>query len=253
MAQSPEGRRVPEATFHVLEGGELHELTSQALFAGQTVALFALPGAFTPTCSTRHVPRFAELAPALQAAGVDEIVCLSVNDPWVMDAWAQQEDARSIRFVADATGAFTRALGMLVDKGVLGRRSRRYSMLVRNGVIEKAFVEPDEPGDPYTVSDADTLLRYLDPAAAELAPIALFARRTCPFCKRVLHLLDAHGLDYDVIWVGEDGVTMQAVLAVSGASTVPQVFVGGRRIGGSEALERWLEQQASESKAHEHA
>jgi peroxiredoxin/glutaredoxin len=245
MAQSLEGRRVPEATFHVLEGGELREVSAQDLFAGQTVAMFALPGAFTPTCSTRHVPRFAELAPALQAAGVDEIVCLAVNDPWVMDAWAKQEDARSIRFVADATGAFTRALGMLVDKGVLGPRSRRYSMLIRNGVIEKAFVEPDEPGDPYTVSDADTLLRYLRPDAEELAPVALFARRTCPFCQRALRRLDEHGLDYEVIWVGENGVSMQGVLAVSGASTVPQVFVGGRRIGGSEALERWLSEQAT--------
>jgi peroxiredoxin/glutaredoxin len=238
-----QGRRVPDATFHVLDKGELRELPSRALFAGQTVALFALPGAFTPTCSNRHVPRFAELAPALRGAGVDEIVCVSVNDPWVMDAWARQQGTDQIRFVADADGAFTRGLGMLVHQDVLGPRSRRYSMLVRNGVIERAFPEADEPGDPYRVSDADTLLRNLDPRAPALQPVALLARRGCPFCERALTLLREHDLPFEVLWVGEHGQSMQAVLAISGESTVPQVFIGGQRIGGVEALERHLEER----------
>ncbi len=241
MTGQLEGRHVPDAAFHVLEHGNVRELNARELFAGQTVALFALPGAFTPTCSNRHVPRYAELAPALRAAGVDEIVCVAVNDPWVMEAWARIQQVSGIRFVADTDGAFTRALGMLVDKPVLGPRSRRYSMLVRNGVVERAFVEPDAEGDPYTVSDADTLLRHLDPHAAALEPIAVLARRGCPFCERALRLLQERGLRHEVIWVGTEGPSMQAVLAISGAATVPQVFIAGRRIGGSDALQRHLE------------
>lgn len=235
-----QGRRVPDATFHVLDKGELRELPSRALFAGQTVALFGLPGAFTPTCSNRHVPRFAELAQALHGAGVDEIVCVSVNDPWVMDAWSREQRTDRIRFIADADGAFTRGLGMLVHQDVLGPRSRRYSMLVRNGVIEKAFPEADEPRDPYRVSDADTLLRHLDPRAPALQPAAVLARRGCPFCERALDLLREHDLPFEVLWLGEHGASMQAVLAVSGESTVPQVFIGGQRIGGADALQRHL-------------
>jgi len=237
FAQSLEGRQVPDVEFQYIARGRMETLPASELFSGQTVALFALPGAFTPTCSNRHVPRFQELADALREEGVDEIVCLAVNDPWVMAAWAADQACPAIRFLPDAEGAFTQQLGMNVALPGLGERSRRYAMLIRHGVIEKAFVEPEEEGDPYGVSDADTLLAYLNPRSPALRPVAVFARNGCPFCERALELLRAHGLRFEVIHVGGP-ISMNAVKAVSGQATVPQVFIGGRHIGGAEALER---------------
>jgi len=238
-AQGLEGRQIPGGAFQCIERGRLETLPASELFSGQTVALFALPGAFTPTCSNRHVPRFQELADALHEEGVDEIVCLAMNDPWVMAAWGADQACPDIRFLPDADGAFTRQLGMNVELPYLGERSRRYSMLVRHGLIEKAFVEPDEDGDPYGVSDADTLLAYLNPRSPALRPIAVFVRHGCPFCDRALALLRAHDLCFEAIDVGAD-ISMDAVKAVSGQATVPQVYIGGRHIGGAEALERHL-------------
>lgn len=244
MAHPLDGTRIPDQSFHVLTQGTLTELPAWQLFGGQTVVLFALPGAFTPTCSNRHVPRFQELAAALKAAGVDEIVCLAVNDPWVMAAWAQEQHAPALRFIPDTDGSFSAALGMLVDKPGLGRRSRRYAMIVRDGTIEKTFCEPDEAGDPYSVSDADTVLRHLDPAAPILTPTAVFARPGCPFCARAMRLLDENDIPYETIEVGESP-SMQAVLAVSGRATVPQIFIGGRHIGGLTDLEAYFKQRDS--------
>jgi peroxiredoxin len=126
--------------------------------AGKTIALFAVPGAFTPTCSARHVPGYVEQADALKAAGVDEIWCLSVNDAFVMGAWARdQQTAGKVRMLADGDAAFAKATGLTLDlngKG-LGLRSNRYSMLVKDGVVVQLNVEG--PGQ-FAVSDAATLL-----------------------------------------------------------------------------------------------
>ena len=142
-------------------------VSSDAIFKGRTVALFSLPGAFTPTCSTSHLPRYEELCEEFYAAGVDEVVCLSVNDAFVMYKWGREQGAEKVRLLPDGNGEFTRKMGMLVDKSNLGfgMRSWRYSMLVRDGVIEKLFEEPgfadNFEEDPFTVSDADTLLGYV--------------------------------------------------------------------------------------------
>jgi glutathione-dependent peroxiredoxin len=164
MLQNREGKRVPDVTFRTRENGEWVDVTSGEVFDGKTVVVFGLPGAFTPTCSADHLPRFNELAPALREHGVDEIACVSVNDAFVMNAWAKDQGCSNVRMLPDGNGAFTEAMGMLVDKSDLGfgKRSWRYSMLVRDGVIEKMFIEPEGPGDPYEVSDADTMLRYLE-------------------------------------------------------------------------------------------
>ena len=164
MLENREGKLVPDVVFHTRENDQWVDVSSQELFAGRTVVLFALPGAFTPTCSANHLPRFDELAPAIREHGVDEILCLSVNDAFVMNAWAKHQGAANVRMLPDGNGEFTAAMGMLVDKSSLGfgKRSWRYSMLVRDGVIEKMFIEPQVEGDPYEVSDADTMLRYLE-------------------------------------------------------------------------------------------
>jgi thioredoxin-dependent peroxiredoxin len=126
-----------------------------------------LPGAFTPTCSTTHAPRYEALYDDIKAQGVDEIVCLSVNDAFVMFQWAKNLSVSKIFMLPDGNGDFSRKMGMLVEKDNLGfgMRSWRYSMVVNDGAIEKIFIEPDFgdncPTDPFEVSDADTMLAYL--------------------------------------------------------------------------------------------
>jgi len=131
------------------------------------VVLFALPGAFTPTCSSTHLPRYEELYEEFKAQGIDQIICLSVNDAFVMFQWGKQQGAKQVFLLPDGNGEFTRKMGMLVDKSNVGfgMRSWRYAMVVNDGKIEKMFAEPDFsdncPIDPFEVSDADTVLAYL--------------------------------------------------------------------------------------------
>ncbi len=165
MPPLTEGQRVPEVTFRVRRDGDWVDLTSHDLFDGRTVVLFALPGAFTPTCSVKHLPRFNQLAPAIRVHGVDEVLCLSVNDAFVMDAWREAQGVSEVRFIPDGNGDFTRGMWMLIDKRAngFGERSRRYAMLLRDGVIDKFFAEDPRPDgtETYCVSDADTMLAHL--------------------------------------------------------------------------------------------
>lgn len=143
------------------------DLTTQEIFGGKRIVLFSLPGAFTPTCSSTHLPGYEKLYEDIKAQGVDEVICLSVNDAFVMFQWAQKLDVSKVFVLPDGNGEFTRKMGMLVEKDNLGfgMRSWRYSMVVNDGTIEKMFVEPDFgdncPTDPFEVSDADTMLAYL--------------------------------------------------------------------------------------------
>ena len=163
MLKNQEGQRVPNVAFRVRQGNEWKSVTTADLFAGKTVVVFSLPGAFTPTCSSTHLPRYNELAPAFFASGVDSILCVSVNDAFVMNEWARDQEADKVTLVPDGNGEFTAGMGMLVDKSDLGfgKRSWRYSMLVKDGVVAKMFIEPEKEGDPFEVSDADTMLKYL--------------------------------------------------------------------------------------------
>lgn len=141
--------------------------TTQEIFGGKRVVVFSLPGAFTPTCSSTHLPRYEELYDEIKAQGIDEVICLSVNDAFVMFQWGKAQGAKNVFLLPDGNGEFTRKMGMLVEKTNLGfgMRSWRYSMVVNDGTIEKIFVEPDYgdncPTDPFEVSDADTMLAYL--------------------------------------------------------------------------------------------
>ena len=144
-----------------------YDLTTDELFANKKVVVFSLPGAFTPTCSTSHLPRYEELYNEFKALGVDEVVCVSVNDAFVMYQWGLKQGRENVFLLPDGNGEFTRKMGMLVDKSNLGfgMRSWRYSMYVENKKIKKVFMEPgfDDncPTDPFEVSDADTMLEYL--------------------------------------------------------------------------------------------
>ena len=235
-----EGQRVPEITFRCRKDNDWNDIRSQDIFKGRNVVVFALPGAFTPTCSSAHLPRYNELAPVFKAQGIDEIVCISVNDGFVMEAW----QADRVTFIADGNGEFTEQMGMLVDKSDLGfgDRSWRYSMLVRDGVIEKQFIEPDEPGDPFVVSDADTMLAWIAPDAACPEDVVVFTKPGCAYCQNAKEMLEKAGLDYEEIVLGRDA-NLRSLRAATGAMTVPQVFVGGHRIGGSEELQEWMVRQ----------
>lgn len=237
MSHRQEGQRVPEATFRIHEDGAWRDLTTGELFGGKRVILFALPGAFTPTCSSAHLPRYEELTPVFREQGIDEVVCLSVNDAFVMNAWARDQGIRRVRMIPDGNGEFSEGMGMLVDKRELGfgPRSWRYAMLVDDGVIEKLLVEPEQPGDPYEVSDADTMLRHVAPNAEPGSTATLLAKEGCPHCARAKRALDAAGIPYEELVLGRDA-TMRSVEAMTGRRTVPQVWVDGAYVGDADAV-----------------
>src|ERR1700761_1461816 len=152
------GDKVPSATFKEMTSEGPKSVTTDDLFSGKTVALFALPGAFTPTCSAKHVPGIVQNYDAFRAKGVDTIVCVSVNDAFVMGAWGKDQGAGDkVLMLADGNGDFTRAVGLEFDasKFGMGKRSQRYSMLVKDGVVKSLNVE--EPG-AFSVSSAEHML-----------------------------------------------------------------------------------------------
>ncbi|KZN35747.1 glutathione peroxidase [Pseudoalteromonas luteoviolacea] len=242
MLNNIEGKTVPSVTFPIRVGEEFQHITSDELFKGKTVIVFSLPGAFTPTCSSTHLPRYNELAHVFKQNGVDDIVCMSVNDTFVMNAWAQDQEAENVTLIPDGNGEFTDGMGMLVDKSDLGfgKRSWRYSMLVKDGVIEKMFIEPDVPGDPFEVSDADTMLTYINPDQKKPQPVSIITKPGCPFCAKAKALLSEQGLAYEELVLGQQA-SLTSLKALSGRETVPQVFIGGQHIGGSDDLTTYFE------------
>lgn len=153
------GQALPQAILTERKDGQSLQHTTAELFKDKTVVLFAVPGAFTPTCSNSHLPGYVALADKIKAKGVDSILCVSVNDAFVMQAWGQAHNADEIRMLGDGDGSFTIALGLDKDTGSFGgTRSMRYAMLVKDGVLEKLNVE--EPGK-LEVSDAQTLFEQL--------------------------------------------------------------------------------------------
>jgi thioredoxin-dependent peroxiredoxin len=143
------------------------DVSTEEVFGGKRIVVFSLPGAFTPTCSSTHLPRYEELYEEIKSQGVDEIYCVSVNDAFVMFQWGKNLGADKVKLLPDGNGEFTRKMGMLVEKSNLGfgMRSWRYSMVVKDGTLEKVFAEPGYSDncetDPFEVSDADTMLAYL--------------------------------------------------------------------------------------------
>ncbi|WP_045858924.1 glutathione peroxidase [Teredinibacter purpureus] len=243
MLENREGQTVPSVTFKTRDGDDWLDVSSDALFKDKTVVVFALPGAFTPTCSSTHLPRYNELAPVFFKEGVDAIICLSVNDTFVMNAWSADQHADNIRFIPDGNGDFSEGMGMLVDKSDIGfgKRSWRYSMLVKNSVIEKMFIEPNKPGDPFEVSDADTMLAHINANAELPKRVTLFSKPGCPHCTRAKNTLSKNKFKYEEIVLGDNGVSYSSLTAVSGQGTTPQVFIDGKHIGTADDLDKWLE------------
>ncbi len=158
--QISEGDKLPQVKISKAGENGPEPVDTREFFAGRKVALFAVPGAFTPTCSAKHLPGFAEKAQELKAKGVDEIACISVNDPFVMGAWQKADGSEDVTMLADGNGEFAEAIGLTMDGSGfgLGKRSQRYSMLVEDGEVRKLNVE--KPGD-FSVSSAEHMLGQL--------------------------------------------------------------------------------------------
>ncbi|KCZ86802.1 MULTISPECIES: peroxiredoxin [Hyphomonas] len=155
------GDKLPDATFMEMTADGPAPCTTADVFGGKTVALFAVPGAFTPTCSAKHLPGFVEKLDELKGKGVDDVVCTSVNDVFVMGAWGKSADADGkVRMLADGNGTFAKALGLEMDGSGfgMGQRSQRYSMIVKDGVVAELNVEQ---GGEFKVSSADYMLGQL--------------------------------------------------------------------------------------------
>ena len=165
--------KVPNITFKTRKetdeapGFTWYDLKSEEIFSGKRVVVFGLPGAYTPTCSSTHLPGYEQEYDTLLENGIDEVYCLSVNDTFVMNSWCRSMDIKNVKPLPDGNGEFTRRLGFLVDKSNIGfgPRSWRYSMIVDNGVVEAMIVEQglkdNADGDPFEVSDVYTMLDYL--------------------------------------------------------------------------------------------
>jgi glutaredoxin-like protein len=238
MFNSKEGKKVPNVTFKTRKNGEWLNVTTNELFKNKKIILFSLPGAFTPTCSSAHLPRYDELYETFKESGVDEIIVMSVNDTFVMNAWKEDQQSKNIKFIPDGNGEFTEQMGLLVDKSDLGfgKRSWRYSMLVDNGIIVKQFIEPQEQGDPFKVSDADTMLNYITDGKILMTPVTIFTKPDCKFCKKAKTLLEKMNYKYDELTVDKE-IKGSSLFAVTGKNTVPQIFIGGKHIASSEELE----------------
>ncbi|MXZ55492.1 MAG: peroxiredoxin [Gammaproteobacteria bacterium] len=155
-----EGDQLPNTTLRIMRDGRLAKASVHDLVRGKKVVIFAVPGAFTPTCSEQHLPGFVRQAEAIKAKGVDEIVCVAVNDVFVMDAWGREQDADEIVMASDGNGEFTQAIGLVLDGSSfgLGSRSERYAMIVEDGTVTKLAVEG--PGK-FEVSNAESILDAL--------------------------------------------------------------------------------------------
>jgi len=241
MFENKEGKNIPEVTFRTRRDHEWVNVSSSEIFSGKTVVVFSLPGAFTPTCSSSHVPRYNQLASVFRSKGVEEIVCVSVNDAFVMNEWKLDQKAEHITFLPDGNGEFTEAMGMLVGKDDLGfgKRSWRYSMLVKDGVIVKMFIEPEKPGDPYEVSDADTMLNFIAPGTEKPLNVSIMTRKGCPYCVKAKGLLRDAGIEYEELVLNQH-YTDRSLRAIANAATFPQIFIDGEHLGGSDQLEMWL-------------
>ena len=169
--------QVPEVQFQFRENGEFVSRTTSELFNNKRVVIFSLPGAFTPTCSAYQLPGFEEKYDEFTALGIDAIYCISVNDGFVMNAWAKDQNIEKVTLIPDGNAYFTRSMGMLVSKSNLGfgDRSWRYAAVVDNGIIEKLFVEAGQRDnadtDPYEITTPDNVLEYVSANVRELASV----------------------------------------------------------------------------------
>lgn len=236
-----EGFVIPEMTFPMRVNGEWEKLTTKEIFANKKVVVFSLPGAFTPTCSSTHLPRYEELYDVLKENGVDEVYCVSVNDTFVMNEWASAEQIAKVKMLPDGNANFTKAMEMLVTKDDLGfgERSWRYSMVVVDGKVEKQFIEPEVEGDPFEVSDADTMLKYINPEAKTPDSITVFTKPGCKFCAELKTILKEQNKSFSEVTL-PDAIRQKVLHGMTGKinNTVPHIYIEGEFVGGLEEYKK---------------
>lgn len=230
--------------FNVRKDGTWAKVSTKDIFSNKKIVLFGLPGAFTPTCSSSHLPRYEFLYDVFKKIGVDEIYCMSVNDTFVMNEWANYQEIKNIKMLPDGNAELTSHLEMLVNKSNLGfgQRSWRFSMYIDNGKIIKHFIEPDKEGDPFEVSDADTMIKYLNATIEIPINVTIFTKNGCPFCKEAKELLKLKGYKFSEVELS-DAVRQNVLSGLSGKiqNTVPYIYFNGKLIGGLDELKNHLE------------
>lgn len=228
-----------EIEFPVRINDKWEKWNTENIFKGKKVVVFGLPGAFTPTCSSSHLPRYEELYDTFKAEGIDEIYCVAINDTFVMNSWAEAQDISKVKMLPDGNADFTQAVGMLVSKSSLGfgNRSWRYSMLIDDGVIVKHFIEPDQEGDPFEVSDADTMIKHINQNIELPKSVTIFTKKGCPFCAEAKDLLKDKQFQYNEIELS-DALRQKVLSGITGNSrpTAPQIFIEGQLVGGLDDL-----------------
>lgn len=240
--KNQEGKQISlDIKFPVRLDNKWQQLNAGEIFKGKKIVIFSLPGAFTPTCSSTHLPRYEELYETFKANGIDEVYCISVNDTFVMNEWAKSQQIEKVKLLPDGNTKFTESMGMLVDKEDLGfgKRSWRYSILIDNGQVIKHFIEPDKEGDPFEVSDADTMLNFIAPNAKTPDSITIFSKEGCPFCEETKAILNTQGKQYSEV-VLSDALRQKTLSAITGSNrpTAPQIFINGKLIGGLEEFKK---------------
>lgn len=230
-------------SFPIRENGEWKKITTKDIFANKKIVIFSLPGAFTPTCSSTHLPRYEQLYSLFKNNGIDEIWCVSVNDTFVMNEWATCQGIKNVKLLPDGNADFTKLMGMIANKENLGfgNRSWRYSALIDNGVVVEHFIEPEIDGDPFEVSDADTMLKAINKNYVSPEDYLLFTKKDCIFCAKTKKLLKDKNIPYENIEL-HDSNRNNILRALVGAenATVPQMFVNGKLIGSSKEIEEYF-------------
>ena len=230
--QDKTGQQVPAVEFKIREGLKWVTKSTHDFFKNKRVILFALPGAFTPVCSTLHLPTYNELYDTFRANGIDDVFCLAVNDAFVLEAWKKAEKAWKITMIPDVDAEFSTKMNFLKNRSdlCLGNRSWRYSMVINNEVIEKMFIEPEgEATDPYGVSSAETMLKYLNPNAKLPDSVTIFTKYGCQECEEMKDLLRSHSTPFEELMLNED-FSIKTVRALSNSTELPLVFINGKKI-----------------------
>lgn len=248
--KNQEGKKIEDnIVFLMRDKNEWKKPTAKEIFAGKRIVVFGLPGAFTPTCSSTHLPRYEEIYGSFKSLGIDEVYCISVNDSFVMNAWARAQQIEKVKMLPDGNGEFTRAIEMLVNKKDLGfgDRSWRYSAYIEDGVVKKHFIEPEVDGDPFEVSDADTMIKYLKPDIKLPKAVTIFSKEGCPYCEEAKEILRNKRVNYSEV-VLSDAVRQKTLHALTGQarSTSPQVFIAGELIGGVDNLKEYIKEHSFE-------
>lgn len=235
------------ATVPIRQAGQWHKKDFQTdVLHGKKVIIFGLPGAFTPTCSSSHLPRYEQLYDTFKAQGIDEIWCLAINDTFVMNAWAKHQGVSKVKMLPDGNGSITRILGMTTQKTDLGfgDRAWRFSILINNGVVEQHFIENpnSKEADPFEVSDADTMLNAINPIALKPTDVMVFTKTDCTFCLELKKALKSSNTPHTEIVLPDSSrnATLRAILGPQANHTVPLAFINGSPFQGSQPIKKAL-------------